>query len=767
MRLQQQLLQLTNPTIKSNAWKPALFDMKISEDVQALAFTLENNPGIEIHDEIRNQLGELIKSQQPKIKFTTPQLQDAINQHLGDTPAHLYGTWVFYPWTNRLVHVLSKDEFIEARTSRNNYKITPEEREILSNKKIGVIGLSVGQSVSLAIAMERICGEIRLTDFDILELSNLNRIRTGLHTIGLKKAIAVAREIAEIDPYLTVSVFEEGLHESNMDDFFCKGGKLDLIIEESDGLDIKILSRIKAKSLGIPVLMEASDKCMVDVERFDLEPHRPLLHGLIEHLNPEQLKLLKTNEQKIPYMLDILGIETCSDRLKASMLEIEQSITTWPQLASAVIMGGGVTADVARRLLLNQFTDSGRYYVDVESIIANKIDNNTIVKTPVQPSQTDVAACIEFIKSQTVDNSSTEYDLPEQEEVQLLIEAASLAPSGGNSQPWKWMLHHKTLYLINPITSEHSILGYDNKALYLAHGAAIENLRVKAASMYIEIIVNFQPFLIHHKNIIASINFKRINTPNKLAGLSSAIGLRMTNRKNEKGLPIHSETLNEIKKYAGDYNSSLDFVTDDSSLQSIAKVLGEIERIRLLDPMGHKDFVEEIRWSDKEALQKKDGIELDSIDLSISERAGFFVSKEPSVINLINQWDKGGAFSKLTTKTVESALAIGILRMPDWSAESFFYGGQILERIWLIANQLGLSFQPTAASVFIRHRWLDGEGIGLDPKTIARLTQLAPMYDAALNLDDTRKEVFIFRLNRAVAETKRSIRKPLEDIWIK
>ncbi len=64
-----------------------------------------------------------------------------------------------------------------------------------------------------------------------------------------------------------------------MDDFFTGNGKLDLLVEESDGFDIKILSRYKARDLKIPVIMEASDRCMVDVERFDLEPNRSILHG--------------------------------------------------------------------------------------------------------------------------------------------------------------------------------------------------------------------------------------------------------------------------------------------------------------------------------------------------------------------------------------------------------------------------------------------------------------------------------------------------------
>lgn len=82
-------------------------------------------------------------------------------------------------------------------------------------------------------------------------------------------------------------------------------------------------------------------------------------------------------------MLDVLGIDTASVRLKASMLEIEQTINTWPQLASAVTMGGGITADVSRRMLLNQFTDSGRYYVDIEEIIGNKTKTDNKIQHEV------------------------------------------------------------------------------------------------------------------------------------------------------------------------------------------------------------------------------------------------------------------------------------------------------------------------------------------------------------------------------------------------
>ena len=283
-------------------------------------------PGLIVCDYLFDQVKELIKIKFPYKKFAEDELIKETIKHIEPLTIEEYGVWVYYPWSNRLVHIPDEEEFIEIRTNRNQYKITKDEREVLSKKAIGIVGLSVGQSVALTLAMERICSEIRLADFDILELTNFNRIRTGIHNLGIYKVNAVAREIAEIDPFIKVTCFLDGLLESNMDSFFLEGGKLDLLIEESDGFEIKILSRYKARELGVPVIMETSDRCMVDVERFDLEPKRSVLHGLVDHLDLNTLRNLKTNEEKFPYILDILGVETSSLRIKASMLEIDKPL---------------------------------------------------------------------------------------------------------------------------------------------------------------------------------------------------------------------------------------------------------------------------------------------------------------------------------------------------------------------------------------------------------------------------------------------------------
>lgn len=347
---------------------PVLYYLDQQKDYEALTALLAKNPNIRVYDQIYSQLRELMKIRNPTRKLTPEEYEETVREYIGDTPIYAFGVWVYYPWTERLVHIVDQDDFIELRTSRNKEKITDEEITLLKSRKIGIIGLSVGQSIALTLAMERVCGELRLADFDKVELTNMNRIRTGIHSIQVSKVIVAAREIAELDPFIKVVTYMDGATEGNLDDFFTKGGNLDILVEECDGLDIKILSRVKAKALGIPVVMDTNDRGMVDVERFDLEPDRPLLHGFIPDVDLKHLQGL-SDAEKLPILRPMVAIDDMSARMKYSLGQIGKTITTWPQLASSVVLGGAVVTDTCRRILLDQLKSSGRYYVDFEQII--------------------------------------------------------------------------------------------------------------------------------------------------------------------------------------------------------------------------------------------------------------------------------------------------------------------------------------------------------------------------------------------------------------
>ncbi|WP_409055388.1 ThiF family adenylyltransferase [Streptomyces sp. SYP-A7185] len=320
----------------------------------------------EVHDEIRAQIEELAGCLVPSCRSDASHLADAVRGLTGGRPLDAYGTWAWYPWSRRLVHVLPREAYRTVRTDRNRDKITRAQQGDLLTRRIGIIGLSVGAAGALACAAEGVGGSFLLADFDRLSLSNLNRLRAGVHELGLEKTVLCARAMAELDPYLDVRVYRRGLDESSLDDFMAAGP--DLVIEECDTPWVKVAVRDHARARRVPVLMEANDRGLLDVERFDLEPDRPLLHGRIGELTAAAVKDLDP-ASAIAFMLRAVGEDRLSAAMKEAIPRIGDTLSSWPQLASGVLLGGALVTDTARRILLGEAVASGSHCVDLAALV--------------------------------------------------------------------------------------------------------------------------------------------------------------------------------------------------------------------------------------------------------------------------------------------------------------------------------------------------------------------------------------------------------------
>lgn len=746
-------------------YQPLFFRLQFTEDKNAFEYLINSNNTISIHDELEGQLKELIKCNYPSVKIPAAEYPSLIKNHLNGQPIKEYGVWIYYPWSNRLIHVLDENEFVHVRTNRNRYKITGEEQDLLSKKIIGIVGLSVGQSIALTIAMERVCGELRLADFDVAELSNLNRLRTGLHNLGLQKTVIAAREISEIDPYLNVTLFNGGITRDNIAQFFTTGGKMDLLVEVCDGLDVKILSRFKARELKIPVVMDTNDRGMVDVERYDLEPDRPILHGLAGDLDPDKISNL-SNEEKIPYILKMIGADSISTRLKSSMLEVEQSINTWPQLASSVALGGAVTTDVCRSIFLNRFHDSGRYYIDLDAVfkdsdqLADKTSGqNYNGPAPLDSAQVERIALRYSSVQTSVDIGSCN--------IERIIQAACLAPSGGNAQPWKFQYLNNRLYIFHDASYSYSLLDYNNLGSYISFGAMLENIELTANTMGLSVKPDIFP-LKDDLRLITVVSFENRVAESPLSHLATVIGTRITNRNvaEKKMLDDHDEyALTAIASTIP--GAVLQLFKSEEHLQEFSEILSNTERLRFLHPRGHYDtFVKELRFTREEVESTADGLDINTLNISQGDIAALQIARDPAAIHFLHQMHKGSGFKKLTAKNVATASSIGVLSMDGQEARHFLQGGRALERVWLEANHRGIAFQPVAQIIFMAEQLLAHEKSAFNAYEQSELLDIHTRFSRITNLHNGRFPVFVFRLCYADVPRVRSLRKPVNQVMI-
>jgi len=129
---------------------------------------------------------------------------------------------------------------------------------------------------------------------------------------------------------------------------------------------MKFLVREAARESSDTGVMETSDRGVLDVERFDLEPDRPIFHGLLGDMDSSKLANLTRRKRSVRDSL--IGAREASSRGAASLLEVGQTITGWPQLGSEITLGAATVAAAVRRIGLGGELPSGRVRFDVEEI---------------------------------------------------------------------------------------------------------------------------------------------------------------------------------------------------------------------------------------------------------------------------------------------------------------------------------------------------------------------------------------------------------------
>ncbi|BAH54061.1 Rv1355c family protein [Rhodococcus opacus] len=605
--------------------------------------------------------------------------------------------WAYYSWRRTVVRLLGPTSFRLLRLDRNRNKITAQEQERLRGVTVGIVGLSVGHAVALALTLEGACGGLRLADFDTLELSNLNRVPGTVLDLGVNKAVVAARHIAEIDPYVTVTLWKDGVDVESVADFL---DGTDVVIDECDSLDVKVSLRREARRRGLPVLMATSDRGLLDVERFDAEPDRPVFHGVIGDVDVESLAGLGSRD-KIPLVLQILDAGQLSATMAASLVEVDETISTWPQLGGEVVLGGAEVAAAVRRIGLGQPLASGRCRMDLDEHLDALAD-------PPLPQD---------LPDGSVNRAAA---LP-QDAVDTVVNAAARAPSGGNVQPWTIAADDAGLTI--SLAPEHTTamdVGYRGSCV--AVGAALHNARIAASSAGLLGAVT-----VHAGDAglpVATMTFGSGND-RELSDRYEHMLDRTTNRRLGVPRPLDDSQAGLLAEAAAREGARLCLVTDRDDIAAIGAILAESDRIRFLTPTLHREMIGELRWPPRDSVDT--GIDVRALELDSAELSTLALLRRPEVMERLGAQDAGRALGKSTADRIASSSAVAVIAIPGTASRDYVRGGEATESVWIHAQALGLAVQPISP-VFL---------YGVES---AELEQLSPRYAAPL--ERLREELF-------------------------
>jgi molybdopterin/thiamine biosynthesis adenylyltransferase len=725
-----------------HAWKPVIFDGS-EADRESLDRLRRDGVVWRSHDTIEGQLLDLMETRRPWLRKLPPgerkpHLVAALADHLGDVPIANWGRWVFYPWSGHLVHLLPPDEFRELRLDRNRNKLSDDEIRRLRTRTVGVVGLSVGNAVALTLALEGVAGHLKLADFDRLDLSNMNRIRTATHEIAERKTVIAARQIFEFDPYTSVSLFHEGLTPDNVDAFLGGDQPVDLVVDECDGIGVKFLVRYRARAMRLPLLMETSDRGMLDVERFDLEPERPIFHGLVPETDLAELQNLSSDD-KARYVLAIIGAETMSARMGASLIEVERTIATWPQLASDVVLGGATVTHAARRILLGLPLPSGRRFVDLDTAmecVARAPSTTTASPPPAE----------RLIDRATLDPLVVE-----------LLEEAMTAPSGGNVQPWRFVVDGRAVSIgFDPIQNS-GLLDVDRSASIASIGAVCEILAIGAAARGRRAVITTLPA--EEPSALARVEVVEGLADDDLAALHPLVRARLTNRKSEPSAPLVASEIEAVTAAVSSHGGSLDWLLGADALRDLGEVIGRADRVRMLNSALNDDLARELSFAPSPEVSR--AIAIDTCELTDLERASFRLILRKDVAARAKALGGADRLGDLSRKALSTAAGAGLLHVADDDPATLMAGGRAMLRAWLVATGLGLAWQPVGSLPYMARLAARPDSEMTDEER-AQILSLDAELQRFFPKAPGRTRLMLFRLHRSGPPTARSGRLPFE-----
>ena len=712
------------PRNRTTGWRPVLLDVRKRADRQVLA-NLRADPGIDELDLALRQREEL------------EQLLPAPDAELLDEPT----VHVYYPWRGAVVHMLGPRGFAAVRLDRNRQRITTEEQRRLRRQRVGVVGLSAGLSAAATIALEGLCGELRLADFDDIDLSNLNRLPASVLDVGTNKSVVAARRVAEIDPYLPVHIVPAGLSSETADEFVAG---LDVLVEECDDLALKVSVREVARRQRVAVVMETSDRGMLDVERFDLEPERPVLHGLLGDIHASSLVSLSVAD-KVPYVLAIVDPPNISARAGASLAEVGHTLSTWPQLGSDVTLGGATVAAAVRRIGLGEDLPSGRTRVDLDRVLSSL---ESPARSPaLEEGRTDDSA----------EPATTSSSVPA-DPLLAVAHAAAMAPSCGNKQPWRFELTALELAIELEASRGCGAMDVSARASYVGIGAALFNARVAAAAgQRLGPVTLFPEGAV--SDVVATLEFAE-GSDDELAALYGPMLERCSNRRHGVPAPLDLDVVATLSRAASCEGATLHVATGQERIAEWAELLAATERIRFLTPALLKETVLELRWPGEDA---RTGVDLATLEFSKSEAAALELMRRPDVIELLEQWDAGDALGDYLERAVLSSSAIAVLTVADSSPASYLRGGMALERVWIEAQRSGLGVHAIAPTFLYAVQQRDFDALG-GARWAEALRGLSGHFRTSLGLGDRTTGILVLRLSHAPAPKFRSTRLPLSRV---
>lgn len=322
----------------------------------------------------------------------------------------------------------------------------------------------------------------------------------------------------------------------------------------------------------------------------------------------------------------------------------------------------------------------------------------------------------------------SEQDFPhngtEEERLRFFLRYAVLAPSGHNTQPWKFAIEQSTIQVYADPSRWLRVADADRRELHISVGCAIENLLIAADYAGYGSEVTYLPTP-NQQDHMATIRLlpDHHTTPRYDPALFAAIPTRHTNHKEYDGRPVPGDVVRHLEACCEATSVTLFLADDDTRKQQVEALMREGDRRQFSDPAYRKELG---TWIGRGVFG----------DSWLQARIGQLV------VTYVNM---GKTIAKKNARLLRSAPVLGVLATREDNAHAQMLVGQVFERVSLTAATLGLNMHPMSQPLEL-------------PDLRKKLTDLLPVSGLVPQ--------HVVRLGYAEPEAAHTPRRPLEDILV-
>jgi hypothetical protein len=350
------------------------------------------------------------------------------------------------------------------------------------------------------------------------------------------------------------------------------------------------------------------------------------------------------------------------------------------------------------------------------------------------------------------------------ETINEIIDSGIHAPSGENSQPWRFVLEKDTIWVYNIPERDLSLYNFNQLGSMVAHGALIENIVIEASSLGYTTSVKLFP-LDSNRNCTASIKFSEDANVIK-DDLAKYIPQRASNRTPYQSVPFTDEQKSSLIKTVEKLRNGgrIVLAEDIDSKKRLGEALSYGDRLLFENQKIHDFLFAHIYWTKEEASAHQSGFYVKELGLAGPQEAIFKLLRRNSFVRFFNRIGFPKMAAKGNSKLYVNSSAIGAIVLKGNSPEDFVNGGRAMQRVWLTATKMDYSIQPLTAIIFFMQRILGNAANDFSEEQISGIKKSYEIIQKEFGVD---KETFamLFRIGKGEPIKHQSLRMAPEIIY--